>query len=141
MAKMQNIAGARFFVVQKDEVSPAYLEVRDATPEEISAYRRDIVRAHEGNQGVYLDKEHAAKSQLVQYGFVLSLVVAAHGFDVGTDAEQLLSWDTDRERVWGLVEPALKDLFRRTIISINMPDAPAEFENAAVIASRKRPNS
>lgn len=141
MAKMLNATGTRFFVVQKDEAAPAYLEFRDASPEEISGYRRDIVRAHEGNQGVYLDKEHAAKSQLVQYGFVLALVVAAHGFDVGAEVEYMLSWDNDRERVWGLVDPALKDLFRRTVISLNMPDTLVEFENAAVIASKKRPNS
>lgn len=142
MALMKAKGATRFFLVQADPVAPAVLEFCDATPGEIAAHRRAIVKSHEGNRGVFLDDEHLQAQARVQSDFVLARIVKAHNFAVeeGGAARQL-EWPQDKDAILALIPDGLLDLFRRTVESLNMPASTEAFQSAALVGTTTFPNS
>lgn len=135
-------AATRYFVVQPDPDAPAFLAFNDATPGEVAAYRKALVKSHEGNRGVYLDEAHAQAAAKVVSDFVLARVVKAHGFVVQEgDGQRELEWPKDKDAIIALIPDGLLDLFRRTVEGLNTPYSAEAFQNAALIGTTTFPNS
>lgn len=155
--KKKTELGPRYFVISpkveakggEPAESAAFFTFDDATSEDVADYRSTMMQAQSGNQGVFLDKKHRAKARKVLEDFALERVKSAHGFEVEetvvaageTPGFRELRWPEEKDEILARIPDGKFDLFKRTVEGINMPTSVDQYDNAALVGSRKHPNS